>query len=338
MTGQRDPIIWLRERDVSNLISLTDAVGALEAFLPLEETHEAANAPKSLITLPGKASLHSLSSALTVQGYCGTKTWINAPAGAVAIYMLFDSHAGTILSIMEANALGSLRTAGIAALATLRLAPSDNRDVVVIGAGRQAFLQAAALVKVLGLKRLRIFNRTRERQQAFAEKFERDFDVAVKCPPSLAEAVRGASIVTVVTRASEPFLAYDMVADDVHINALGALLPTHAELQPSVLAHADLVVVDNVANVQQASRELRERYKDAADWRGVRTLGSLIAAGEKRPAGAKLTVFKSVGMGLSDLAMAVRVYEAARKQRAGFAIDYPMPPAFHWMEKVAQAT
>lgn len=338
MTGKGDPIIWLRERDVSDLVSLADAVSALEIFLPLEEKQEAVNAPKSLITLPGKASLHSLSSALTIQGYCGTKTWINAPAGAVAIYMLFDSHTGTILSIMEANALGSLRTAGIAALAALRLAPSGRRDVVVIGAGRQAFLQAAALTKVLGLKRLRIFNRTRERQLAFAEKFERDFNVSVDCPPALAEAVRGASIVTVVTRASEPFLAYDMLADDVHINALGALLPTHAELQPSILAHADLVVVDNVANVQQSSRELRERYKNAADWNGVQTLGHLIAAGETRPAGAKLTIFKSVGMGLSDLAIAVRVYEAARRQGSGFAIDYPVAPAFHWMEKVTQAT
>jgi ornithine cyclodeaminase/alanine dehydrogenase-like protein (mu-crystallin family) len=336
MSGEKHPILWLRERDVSNLVSLSEAVGALETLLPLESRQEAINAPKSLIPLPGNAALHSLSSALTAQGYCGTKTWINAPAGAIALYLLFDSRTGCLLSIMEANGLGSLRTAGIAALAAQRLAPPGKPNVVIIGAGRQAFLQAAALTNVLALKQLTIFNRTRERQVALAERFERDYGVGVNCPETLEEAVRDASIVTVVTRAREPFLAYEMLGDNVHVNALGALLPTHAELYPSVLARADLVVVDNIANVKQASRELREFYKDDAAWNAAQTLGQLIAADEGRPPSAKLTVFKSVGMGLSDLAIAIRAYEAARRQQSGVAIDYPVASEFHWMEKAAQ--
>jgi ornithine cyclodeaminase/alanine dehydrogenase-like protein (mu-crystallin family) len=337
MTAKREPILWLRERDVTELVSLSDAIGALEALLPLEGKSEAVNAPKSLIALAGNAGLHSLSSALMAQRYCGTKTWINAPAGAMAIYTLFDSQNGSVLSIMEANALGSLRTAGIAALATRQMGPRETNDVVIIGAGRQAFLQAAALTTALGLKRLRIFNRTRERQRTFAEKLERDFDVTVSCPMSLEEALDGASIVTVVTRASEPFIPYEMLSNDVHINALGAILPTHAELQPSVLAHADLIVVDNVANARQASRELREFCSEPAAWGRVETLGQFIGAGKKRLPGMKLTVFKSLGMGLSDLAIAVRAYEAARGCGSGMPIEYPAPASFHWTEKMAKA-
>ncbi|MDB5611776.1 MAG: ornithine cyclodeaminase [Bradyrhizobium sp.] len=140
-------------------------------------------------------------------------------------------------------------------------------------------------------------------------------------------------MVTLVTRASEPFLSAAMLGNDVHINALGAIFPTHAELQPSVLARADLVAVDNLVNTQQASRELREHFGENNSWHRVRTLGEMIASRSKRPVGARLTIFKSVGMGLCDLAIAIKAYEAAKAQNRGTGIDYPVPAAFHWTEK-----
>jgi ornithine cyclodeaminase/alanine dehydrogenase-like protein (mu-crystallin family) len=99
--------------------------------------------------------------------------------------------------------------------------------------------------------------------------------------------IKGASVVTLVTRASEPFLSAAMLGNDVHINALGAIFPTHAELQPSVLARADLVAVDNLVNTQQASRELREHFGENNSWHRVRTLGEMIASRSKRPVGRK---------------------------------------------------
>ena len=331
-----ESVIWLRESDVAELVSLPDAISALETYLPLEPKGEAINASKSLIALPGNASLHSLSSALKSQRYCGTKTWINAPAGAIASYLLFDSHSGRLLSVMEANALGSLRTAGISALATLWLAPAGDHDVVVVGAGRQAFLQVAALTNQLGLKRVRIYNRTRDRQLAFAKKIERELNIAVSTPETIESALRGATVITLVTRAKEPFVSKDMVGDNVHINALGAVLPTHAELQASVMEQADLVVVDNVENARQTSRELREFYREDGSWDAVQTLGEFIASGNQRPPRAKITIFKSVGMGLSDLAIAVKAFETAHAQRKGVAIDYPVAASFHWTENFSQ--
>ncbi len=325
-----EPVLYLREQDVVDLVTLPDALASLEQVLAREHRREATNAPKSLIVAPGSVGLHSLSSGLLDGSYLGTKTWINSPNGAVASYLLFDGTAGRLLAIMEANALGSLRTAGIAGLATRWLAPPGQAEALIVGAGRQATLQAAALIAATGLTRLRVFNRTRARQVAFAQSLERSLGIETSCPDTLADALKGAGIVTLVTRAEEPFVTPDLLDRPVHVNAMGAVLPSHAELDRTTVGKAELVVVDNLVNAQATSRELREVFGDGRPWSEVRTLGSLIAEGRKRDDGAGMTLFKSVGMGLSDLAIAIPAFERAREEKRGTAIPYPQPAVLPW--------
>lgn len=116
------------------------------------------------------------------------------------------------------------------------------------------------------------------------------------------EAVSGAPIVTTVCRANEPFLRADMLAPGAHVNAMGAILPMAAEIDATVLSGAEVIAVDNVANAQANSRELKEFLGD--DWSSVITLGSLVAHDTDRARSAGFTVFKGMGMGLSDLAVA----------------------------------
>ena len=324
------PVLHLTEQDVVDLVTLGDAIASLEGMLVREDRQEAANAPKSLIVAPGSVGLHSLSSGLLDGSYLGTKTWINSPKGAVATYLLFDGTAGRLLAIMEANALGSLRTSGIAGLATRWLAPPGRPEAVVVGAGRQAALQAAALVAATGLTRLRVFNRSRDRQVAFARSLERSLGIETSCPDTLADALRGAGIVTLVTRADEPFITPGLLDRPVHVNAMGAVLPSHAELDRAVVDEAGLVVVDNVVNAQATSRELRDVFGNARPWNEVKTLGSVIAEGRKRDGTVGVSVFKSVGMGLSDLAIAIRAFERACEERRGTELPYPQPAAMPW--------
>ncbi len=325
-----ETVLYLREQDVVDLVPLREAITSLERILSREYLGEASNAPKSLIVAPGSVGLHSLSSGLLDGSYLGTKTWINSPNGAVATYLLFDGTAGRLLAIMEANALGSLRTAGIAGLATRWLAPPDRPDAVVVGAGRQAMLQAAALVEATGLTRLRVFNRTRERQLAFARNLERSLGVEAICPDTLAESLKGAGIVTLVTRAAEPFVTPALLDCPIHVNAMGAVLPSHAELDRAVVAGAEMVVVDDLFNARATSRELREVFGDARPWSEVNTLGRVVASGRRRDRDMGMTVFKSVGMGLSDLAVAIRAFERAREEGMGTDVPYPRPAAMPW--------
>lgn len=140
---------------------------------------------------------------------------------------------------------------------------------------------------------------------------------------SVADAVRDAPIVTLVTRAAEPFLTGSMLARGALLNAVGALLPQRAEFTQDVFDRASLVVVDDLENVRQASRELIERYgTDEAAWGTLRTLGQMLEAGT-RTAAPDVTVFKAVGMGLSDLAVAELVARRAVERGTG----HPLPLA-----------
>ena len=135
---------------------------------------------------------------------------------------------------------------------------------------------------------------------------------------SVAEAVHDAGVITLITRASEPFLTAGMVPRGAHINAAGAILPANAEFSQDILGRASLVVVDNVANARKASRELIEHYgQDSRGWSGVRTIGELLDAGFSRPPDADITLFKPMGMGLSDLAVAIIVFERVRGSGIG---------------------
>ena len=324
------PVTWLREKDVVDLVSLNDAIDALEQILDFEGQGTALNAPKALVTWGEANSLHALSSALTLGRYCGTKTWINTPNGAIAIFALFDGEAGRLLAVIEAASLGALRTAGMAGLATRWLAPVDAREMALVGSGRQALLQVAAVAAVRPLARIAIFSPTREHQLRFAETVADRFDLVVETPPTLAETVANMPIVTVVTRAREAFLAAASLAQGSHLNAVGAILPGSAEILPEVIERADLVVVDNLANIQKNSREFIEYFDHDRGWKQVDLLGRRIAAGEKRPAGADLTLFKSVGSGLADLAVASRAFEAAEQVGAGLRINYPAGASPRW--------
>ena len=332
MTEPQQGAIWLQEQDVVDLVSLNDAIDAFEQVVVLEGESRAVNVPKAMAVWGGAASLHALASAMTdAAPYCGTKTWINTPRGAVAIYVLFDGEAGTLLAMIEANALGALRTAAASGLATQWMADPDADDFAIIGTGRQALLQVAAVAVVRPIRRIRVFSPTREHQLRFASAIGARFDVRVEAPSRLADAVDGAPVVTAVTRAKAPFLGAALLAPGAHLNAVGAILPANAELLPDILERADAVVVDNLPNVKLASREFIDFYgAPSHSWDAVETLGSRIAAGRTRASTERLTVFKSVGMGLADLAVASRAFEAAKRHGRGTAIASPTPAVPRW--------
>lgn len=324
-------LLWLRERDVVNLVTLNDAIDALESVLAQEGEGQALNAPKALVTWGKANSLHALASVLTEARYCGTKTWVNTPAGAVAIYALFDGIAGSLLAVIEANALGSLRTAATSGVATRWMADPAAADFAIVGTGRQALLQVAAVAVVRPLQRIRVFSPTRENQLRFATQLRARFDLPVEAPATLEGTLADAEIATVITRARTPFLQAAMLPARAHLNAVGAILPANAELEADVLEQASTVAVDNLANVKLASREFMDFYGPSQSWDRVGTLGTRIAAGRRHAAKDGLTVFKSVGMGLADLAVAGQVYEAAQRAGMGMEIDYPVPAPARWL-------
>lgn len=315
--------IWLGENDVSSLVSLQDTIDALESGLRALGGGDGFNIAKALGSFGTASSMHSLGSALPGVGFCGYKNWINTPQGAKALYILFDAAQGRLLAIMEANVLGQLRTSAMTGLGTKWLARPGISDMALIGSGRQALAQVAAVHLVRPLSRLRVWSPTAEKRKAFCEAVRAQFDFEVVEAETLRDATAGAPLVTVVTRAREPFLKAGDLDSGTHFNAVGAILPANAEFHQDVFERVGFIAVDDVPAVRKASREFIDYFDQGAgkgDWERVHPLSAVIA-GDKRPAAdSDLTLFKSMGMGISDLSVAMLAYKRAREAGQGIAI------------------
>jgi alanine dehydrogenase len=303
---------WFTEADIKDLLTLTDVLEPLEAVLGREVDEQAINIPKAMATWDPASSAHTLGGVDLVDQLAAFKTWVNTPKGAKAILTLFDSENGEVLAVMEAAYLGSLRTASVSGVATRWMAAEDAAELAIIGSGRQALRQVEAIVAVRPIRKIRVWSPTAEHRAEFAGQVRETTGLETVAAPTLAAATKDAPIVTLVTRAREPFLTDQFLAPGTHMNAVGSVLPPNAEFDPALLAGADLVVVDNVENARRSSRELREFYGE--DMSKVQTLGSLIASNHTRDPDTRLSVFKGLGMGLADLAAAAAV---ARKAGLG---------------------
>jgi len=333
------PIIWITGKEVSELVSLEDAIEALEAGLTLEGSGEAKNVTKALGTWGDGSSMHALGSMFPQAGYVGFKTWANTKQGASAIFELFDSNSGQSLAIIEAGLLGTLRTSGISGLATRWLAKPDASEMALIGTGHQSLMQVVAVAAVRPLKRLRVFSPTEAHRKAFVEEAAAQLAFEVVEAKSVREATDGAEIVTLMTRAREPFLSAADLDRGTHLNAVGAILPQFAEYTADVFGRASLVVVDHIPNAKVASREFREHYDGGkGSWDDVKELCSIIASKTTRPAGADITLFKALGMGISDLSVARVVYERARAKGIGREIPKPARAQARWRSGRKPAT
>src|SRR5438270_5113732 len=286
----------------------------------------------------GGATLHAIGAVFAKEQFAGTKTWAHTKGGATSLLILFDSATGSLKAIIEAFAHGQLRTASASGVATSLLAVKDADDFAIIGTGKQAMTQVAAVLAVRPIKRIRVFGRDAERCEQFAARVKQEFEIETIAAPSIAQVVAGASIVTVATRATEPILAAEMIAKGAHINAIGAIVPSRAEIARDVLERCGQIVGDSVPQAQKLPRELMD-FIGAADqegWKRVSSLADLVAADESRGMSDDLTLFKSLGMGISDLALGIELYQKARAEGLGREFAHPEKAAPRLRREVGQ--
>ena len=319
--------IWISEADAVFLMDLGEAIGALERGLLLESQGAAHNMIKTHVAWEG-ATLHAIGAVFPSLRLCGTKTWTHTAGGATPMLLLFDSGTGALKAIIEAFALGQMRTAAVSGVATRWLAKPDADELAIVGTGKQALAQVAAVLLVRPVRRVRVFGRDEERRKEFAAKVRNRFSVEVSEYDSVRAAVAGASIITLATRATEPILFSDMVQRGVHINSIGAIEPARAEIAQDVLARATQVVTDSVAQAQKLSREMIECFDGVPNgWLSVRPLADLVAARVPRKDSDDLSVFKALGVGISDLSLGVELYRRAMEQEKGYRFAPPLRSA-----------
>lgn len=319
-----DPI-WITERDVVELMCLPQAIDALRVGLCEEAAGFARNMVKTHAMWGGHSTLHAIGAVFERKGIAGTKTWAHTEGGAMPLLIVLDAGTGDVLAIIEAFALGQMRTGGISGLATDIMARPDARRMAMIGAGKQSLTQIAAVAAVRPLDRITVWSPTAAKREALARRAGEMLRIETLAAATLEEALDNAQIVTLATRATAPFLSDDMLRPGAHLNAVGAITPERAEFAPELLARAAIVSADSVPQVRNLSYEFMTSFgASETDWARVRPLCDLVAAETRRPLDAELTIFKAMGMGISDLALGSALLEAARAAGIGRPIPRPV--------------
>lgn len=333
----RDAALWITEADVVEVLTMSEAIAALGDGLAREVTGTARNMVKTHTTFGENCTLHAIGAAIEDLGVVGTKTWAHTSGGAAPMLLLFHADTGQLMAILEAFALGQLRTGAVSGLATDRLAASEANELAIIGSGKQAIAQVAAVAAVRPLERVRTFSPNASHAAAFADRVTAELGITAKAMRTVEEAVDGSSIVTLVTRARTPFLGPSMVIAGAHINAVGAIVRDRAEFDPALLDRCDVITADSVAQARELSSELRQHFQTDADWQRVEPLSEVIARRAERPAGADCTLLKAMGIGIADVALGNRCHELALRRGLGREIPIPRRVAPRWNEDSKQA-
>jgi len=314
--------LLLREADVRALLTMPMALEAVEESLRQQGNGELALHPRRRLKLPDNALLHYMAAGDPVHGFMAMKLYTSVRGVVRFVVPLFRSATGEMAALIEADALGQIRTGAATGIATKYLANANARAAGIIGTGYQARTQLEAVAAVRKLERVRAFGRNTERRAQFCREMSARIGVEAEPVDSGEKAVRGADIVITATSAMKIVLEGPWLSPGVHVNAIGANWAQKRELDNAAVARADEIVVDSIEQAKMEAGDLILAFaNDAARWDAVRELGGIVAAKiPGRTAENQITLFKSNGIAAWDLSVAVRVYELAVARGMGQSI------------------
>ena len=321
--------LLLTEADVRSLLTMPLALEVVEESLRHQGEGELILHPRRRVRLPDNGLLHYMAAADPVRGYIGMKLYTVVRGVARFVVPLFSSKTGEMAALIEADALGQIRTGAASGVATKYLANSNARTAGIIGTGYQARTQLEAVAAVRRLERVRAFGRNPERRAKFCDEMSETIGVAVEPATSSEEAVRGAEIVITATSATKVVLEGARLESGMHINAMGANWPQKRELDAATVDRCDLITVDSIEQAKMEAGDLIQAFgENPSRWDAVSELSGIVAGkipGRKNA--SQITLFKSSGIATWDLAAAVRVFELAAAQGKGKSIPLWEPSA-----------
>ena len=305
-------MLYFTESDVRRLLTMPDAIRLMrEAFAKLAGG-AAENQPRRRLVLPTGAVLHYMPAG--DDRYFGIKVYsTHRKHGAHFFFLLFRAEDGQTLALFEANFLGQIRTGAASGLATDLLARGDAETLAIIGSGFQARSQLEAMRAVRKLRTVRIWSRSAEKRAAFAA------ECAVEAAETAEAAVRGADIVVTATNSKDPVLEADWVSPGAHVNVMGSNQAARREIPPELIERAARIVVDSIEQSKMEAGDLLLAWT-ASQWDDPRLveLKDVVAGkarGRENP--DQITLFKSIGLALEDVAAAGYVYERALEAGIG---------------------
>jgi len=297
--------IYLKEQDVAEILDMPTALQALREAFAARAKDEANIVPRTRWVF-GEKRLNVMGGGIAAQRRYAIKTY-----GSGAYHLILYSDKGA-LAIMETDVLGQIRTGAATGVATERMTPSSYGKVALIGTGRQARTQALALKAAGRLRELAVAARDRARLETFCAGLGKELGAPVRAAASSEEAVASADIVVAATNSATPVVMNSWVRPGAHVVGMGANAANRRELDAKLVLRAALLVTDDIPQAKTEAGEFIDLAKAGKlDWNTVKPLHEIVATANVPRDKDAITVFKSLGVGLEDVAVASIIYDRA---------------------------
>lgn len=314
-------VLLLKHEDVCASVTMADALAAMEdAFR--EEGEGGVLLPPRINMKAGKGWLRIGPVSLEKSGWAGFKAMNLAPGHGVRYQVhLYRSATGELLAIMDAQHLTTLRTGATSAVATRRLARSGPAVVALLGSGVEAHAQLEAMEALGVVKSARIFSPTPANRERLAAEFRRSHGMDVVAVDNAEAAVTGSDIVLAAVKSAQTVLYGEWLRPGMHVNSVGTARRDQREIDPVTFQRSAIIVVDSRDGVFGEAGDA-VAAKDVVKPEDVRELAELVTGkAPSRSSADQITLFKSVGTGVQDIALAAKIYERAVARGLGLRID-----------------
>lgn len=288
-----------------------------EAMIALS-VGETRQLPRSIIPIGAGRLFGQMPGALLSGGYFGAKLVSvfaepDCPGRTAhqGVVVLFDAESGRAICIADAGAVTLIRTAAGTAVATDALAVPDAERLTVMGYGHQASAHIEALARVRPLREVRVWGRSMERAEAFCAAMAEKTGLVMIPVADPREAVANAQIVCTVTGAVEPILFADWLTPGTHVNLVGASVASAAEAEAAVVSVGRYFVESRESARNGAGEFLRAIASGLVSEDCIQAEIGEVLAGTRpgRESASDITVYKSIGHAVQDLAAAAYLYE-----------------------------
>lgn len=326
--GRPAPVLFLGQEDVGRLLSVAGCIEVMSEAMAALARGEVHQPLRQIVRPPDAKGLLGLMPAYIggAEPVYGAKTGGFFPGNPAlgldphqGCVLLFSGETGALMAVMSASEITGIRTAAMTGLATRLLAKPEASRFALVGSGHQAHWQLQAVAAVRPLASVKVAARTLASAQAFVAAEQAKHGFAMEAVASVEAAVRDADIVVTVTNAREPVLRREWIAPGTHINAVGSSTPSHCEIEPALMGQVALFVDRRESTLNESGDYLNAARAGLVSAESLRAeIGELVIGQHPGRTGVEeITLFKSLGMALEDVATARVLYQRARDAGIG---------------------
>lgn len=315
--------LFLSEKNVKSLLPMKKAIDAVKYGLNELVLDRAQNQPRSRVAIEN-TTLNTMSASIPEANIMGVKnyTFTTMSKDPIAYFLLFSGE-GDLLCLMEADELGRIRTGAVTGLATDYLAVPNSKVAALLGTGFQAETQLKAICEVRELDRINVWSRHPKSIYEFCSRLQPQINTKLKPTENVELAVKDADIITTATSAARPILHGDLINKGVHLNAIGNNRIYEREIAGEIVNGADLIITDSIEQSKIESGDLVIASNEGFTvWDRVNELTDLIVGkSNQRTSEDQITLFKSNGLAIEDVAAADFVYKESLRLNIGIDVE-----------------